>query len=195
MHFDKTILLNAIIDARRTKDYEQLTHLLLRYFAHFDNNTVYIPQGTASAMADMTEAALRTVRRYLTSLADRTILIKIDEKTLQLNDQFSNKASNTICYKGSRLVLSDEESAFVFFLETKRAEFLAAIGKNKRHVKKEDAGMNTMIVALTNQLAVKDAQIAELLAMIATKYFSDSATKDEIKTKLALVLPFKEIHD
>lgn len=189
MDFDKTNLLTSIIDARRTNNNEYLTWLLLRFFS-CDANRVYIPGGFAVDMANLAEITSRTVRRYIEGLIDRTILLKLDEKTLQLNDQFSSKTRNVISYTGSRLVMSDDENAFIFFLVAKRAEIMATLGKNKRYYKKkgEEMTLANLIKQLDvkdAQLEVKDKQIAELMAMMTAKY-----PKEEIKTKLAVILPF-----
>lgn len=192
MDFDITFLLSNIIDARRNGDTEKLVHLIMRYFADFDQGVVYAPEGITNCLKDITATPKRTIERSLRSLQERMIFSKMDEFSLQMNDQFSRRASKPLQYKGPRVFFDQSEQELVVVLQTKRAEIWALRGKNKRRVKASEEGeetMNKLIVTLTRQLESKDQQIEALLKIISG---GDQAKKMEAIEKLALVIPIRK---
>lgn len=192
MDFDKTLLLSNIIDARRNGDAERLSHLILRYLSSFEDGVVYAPEGIVTLLKNTTETSKRTIYRHLEALERRNIFSKDDEFSLQLNDQFSSKGTKPVRYKGSRIIYDRAEQAFLFELETKRAELWNLRGKNKQRTKKDNDNMNVIIQTLTKQLDVKDRQIEELLTIVRKISCGEEVDAKEAKTKLALVHSLKE---
>ncbi len=166
MDFDKTLLLSSIIDARRIGDTVSLSSLILRFLSTFNDHIVYVPEGIGQFLTNCTSTAKRTAYRNLESLKDRNIFFKIDEKSLQLNSQFSSKGTKAVPYMGSKIFYSQDEQNFLFHLEAKRIEIWKARGKNKKHIKEDDM-MNPAVKRefenLKNQLAQNQSDMKTML--------------------------------
>lgn len=183
MDFDKTILLSNIIDARRCGDTQRLSHLILRYLSTYDDGIVYAPEGIGKIIQNTTNSSKATTYRNLESLTERNILTKIDENSLQLNDQFSSKGTKTIRYKGSRLIYDRDEQEFLFALDAKRAEIWDLRGKNKKRLKK-DIMMHPSVKKEFDSLQKQISTMLEILKSVANG--SDEA-KEKAKTHLRLI--------
>jgi hypothetical protein len=183
MDFDKTILLSNIIDARRCGDTERLSHLILRYLSTFNDGLIYTPEGIGKLMQNMTNTLKRTTYRNLESLTKRSILHKLDENSLQLNDQFSSKGTKPVRYKGPRLIYDRDEQEFIFALDAKRAELWELRGKNKKHIK-EDIMMHPTVKKEFDSLRQQIDTMLEILKSVAS---GSGEAKEKAATHLKLI--------
>jgi hypothetical protein len=117
-------------------------------------------RGLSATIAGLTNVDESSIRRALVTLQKRGFLTKLDEFSCQVSNEFMQKTSKKIKYKGAvQGNPNEDESVFLFKVHTLAIENWEIRGKNHKIFTKDED--KEMIKQLTKELKQERIQSAE----------------------------------